>query len=104
MAQFSVCFVGVLFFLPHLCGISFARCRSSDLPFVCWILFFLVSSTPYNPRSRCSSLLKLAAEQESFCFAFFLSVFVPEGGGGCGGPVSSLVVSTLFLSPQCLDL
>jgi len=66
--------------------------------------FFLVSSTPYNPRSRCSSLLKLAAEQESFCFAFFLSVFVPEGGGGCGGPVSSLVVSMLFLSPQCLDL
>jgi hypothetical protein len=63
---------------------------------------FLVSSTPYNPRSRCSSLLKLAAEQESFCFAL-LSVCVPEGGGGCGGPVSSLVVSTLFLSPQCLD-
>jgi len=40
-AQFSVCFVGVLFFFwPHLCRISFARCRSSDLPFVCWILFF----------------------------------------------------------------
>ncbi len=68
------------FFLPHhLCGISFARCRSSDLPFVCWILFFLVSSTPYNPRSRCSSLVKLAAEQESFCFAL-LSFCLCSGG------------------------